>query len=119
VPQPSESTANGHTLPTRSPNRRAWVRYHYEPEAPGQLFNRDTSDCRPAQVVNLSGGGLGLVLEDAFPVGTLLKVELEGRHGPRLLGARVVHVSESAGLWLHGCELAHPLPKGEMEDLLE
>jgi hypothetical protein len=115
---PTKSSANGHHHPVRQPNRRAWVRYLCRPETPGQTFQPESFRCEHARVTNLSGGGLGLLLSEPLPAGTALKVELEGRHGPRLLGARVVYVTEQEDGWLHGCELNNPLPQTELDDLL-
>jgi len=66
------------------------------------------------QVVNVSRGGLALLLTRRFEKGTLLSVELQDRSQTvaRSMFARVVHASPyDQGRWLHGCAFS-----GELDD---
>jgi hypothetical protein len=99
-------------------NRRVWVRYPFAADTPSQLFNTASSKVLQAVVQNLSSGGIALLLCEALQPATVLKVEVEGGDGPRLLVARVTHVTEQAEGWLHGCELTVPLTADQIENLL-
>jgi hypothetical protein len=75
----------------------------------------------PAEVRDISVGGLGLVLLVHFEPGTILAIELEGPAAPvpRLLLARVVHARpQPGGGWFIGCELADRLRDDELLRLL-
>ncbi len=99
-------------------DRRVWVRYRCAPETPGQAFNMANYTPQHGRVLNLSGGGMGLLLEKPVVPGTLLKVEIPGWNGNRMLFGRVIHHAEQPGGWLHGCELTDPVSNTEIRDLL-
>lgn len=74
----------------------------------------------PAQIRDLSQGGLGLVLSRRFEPGTGLAIEIpetDAYPGDTLLG-RVVHATRHDGKWLLGCSLVSPLSEDELQRLL-
>lgn len=103
-------------------DRRAWIRF------PCDLG----SSCRPsiggddmswaARILDISQGGIRLLVERRFESRTILNIELEGENdeGPSSLLVRVVHVSaESGGQWTLGCRFARDLTDKELEELLK
>jgi hypothetical protein len=74
----------------------------------------------PAQVRDLSPGGIGLLIKRRFEPGTLLAVELQSmtQSFSRTLVARVIHAkSQGGGDWVIGCILASRLDEDELEAL--
>ncbi|MCI0354696.1 MAG: PilZ domain-containing protein [Acidobacteria bacterium] len=74
------------------------------------------------EVVNLSAGGVGLLLPQPFKTRTVLVVELHGARPAftRELLARVVHVRKKAdGRWLIGCAFASLLRDKELKAVLD
>ncbi len=74
----------------------------------------------PAQVRDLSSGGIGLLIKRRFEPGTLLAVELQSlsQDFSRTLVARVIHAkSQGGGDWVIGCILASKLDDDELEAL--
>jgi PilZ domain len=64
------------------------------------------ADPWPARIESISRGGLKIVIELRFEVGTVLKVEVAvpGEEGFSMSVVRVVRVAqESSGLWGLGC----------------
>jgi hypothetical protein len=59
-----------------------------------------------------------LLLDLRVAPGTLLKVEVLGWIGNRMLLGRVIHATEHAEGWLHGCELVNPVSGMLIQDLL-
>jgi hypothetical protein len=116
------SEANSLPFDPAEPNsmidRRVWVRYRCAHETSGQTFNTTNYTSQHGRVLNLSSGGIGLLLNWAVAPGTLLKVEIKGWNGNRMLLGRVIHASRQTDGWLHGCELANPVTATEIEDLL-
>jgi hypothetical protein len=75
----------------------------------------------PAQVQDLSAGGVGLTTEHPFEPGTGLRLDYGGSPaGPAgTLQATVIHVrAEPAGCWTLGCKFVTPLTRDELDDLL-
>jgi hypothetical protein len=100
---------------------RAWVRYAPRQETPCHLMALSDKDCWPARVLNLSTGGIGLVLETRLDLGRFVLVELVSASGlfSRLLLTRIVHLSNNVGGgYLLGGEFISQLPDGELRFLL-
>ncbi len=98
---------------------RRWVRFPCNVEtvcfgggtAPGERVN--------ARVVNISAGGIGLLLPCQFEEGTLLHFELPGAEARKVL-VRVVRALDHAnGDWFLGCEFAERLGDDEVRALLQ
>jgi hypothetical protein len=73
------------------------------------------------QAINISQGGVGLVLNRRFEKGTLLSVEVTGVNGQpgRTLFARVAHIcQQSDGSWMIGCAFANKLTVDEVNAIL-
>jgi len=73
------------------------------------------------QAVNISQGGVGLVLNRRFEKGTLLSVEVTGSNGQpgRSMLARVAHVcQQSDGSWMIGCAFANKLSEDDVNAIL-
>ena len=66
-----------------------------------------------ATVFDISAGGVGLSLENSFPLETVLVIESLAP-GSRTLLARVVRVTLDGGRWLHGCVLSKRLNAEEL-----
>lgn len=95
--------------------RRVWV--HHSCASPrrdsGPL---DGEWCLPATLLDITLGGIQLVLGRRFEVGALLKVEIEGTTpgASRKLLARVIHVNVQAdGSYVLGCTFAMELGEDE------
>ena len=116
--EPAPSFPRAPTEHRSSGNRRVWVRYPCPPDTPGQMFDPTRSLVQQGTVRNLSGGGIGLLLAEPVVRGTVLKVEVDGWSGPRMVVVQVTHVQELAEGWLHGCELELPLSADQIRDLL-
>lgn len=74
----------------------------------------------PAQIRDLSQGGMGIILNRRFEPGTGLAIEIpetDAYPGDTLL-CRVVHATRCDGKWLLGCSLVSPLSEEELERLL-
>ena len=75
----------------------------------------------PAQIRDISSGGLGLVLGRRFERGAGLSVEIpgDGSGDPEVLLLRVVHVSAlPGGRWLLGCSFVSELDEDEVQRIL-
>src|ERR1700730_11554062 len=73
--------------------RRAWVRFTSTLEASCQSKGTLKDGGWPGKVVDLSLGGIGLILRPRFPSGAPLTVELKTQSGryPRSVSVRVIH----------------------------
>lgn len=80
---------------TPETERIAWVRRRGHIAKSGQAVNSVEHDRFPAQVRDISLGGLVLVVNERFESGTLLRVEVNGPEGnaPVALLARVIHLA--------------------------
>jgi hypothetical protein len=100
---------------------RRWVRFPCNVETVCQTCETAPGERRPARIVNVSPGGVGLLLPCEFAEGTLLYFELppEDEQAPRKALVRVVRALEhgSAG-WFLGCEFADQLSERELLSLV-
>jgi PilZ domain len=106
--------------PSAGDNRR-WVRFPCNVETVCYTCETSPGERRPARILNVSPGGIGLLLPVQFGQGTLLRFELPaGVDQPaRILLVRVARVIEQApGMWFLGCEFAHQLDEDELRMLL-
>jgi subtilisin-like proprotein convertase family protein len=101
-----------------STSRRAWVRYRCA--QPAQLHVPDSYRCQSVTVLDLSRGGVGLLLKTPVERGTLIHLELRDRDDTSYeLTAEVKHVAqEGDGTWRCGCEFAWTLSEAELQVLL-
>jgi len=106
--------------PKTRDNRR-WVRFPCNVETVCYTCETSPGERRPARILNISPGGIGLLLPCQFNEGTLLNFELpaEANQPGRTLLVRVARVIEqSAGRWFLGCEFADRLEDDELRMLL-
>jgi hypothetical protein len=102
--------------------RRVWVRYACDLPTSCQPITCDRTASWSARVLNLSCGGLNLVGNRRFEIGTLLHVEMEhAKHpAPTTLLALVVHVRrKDKSFWSMGCAFPKPLAEEEIQALLD
>ncbi len=77
-------------------------------------------DRHPAQVLNISASGMGLLVPSAIETGTLLSIDLSPPAGSfrRTMLACVVHAtSHSPGQWALGCNFIHELDEDDLQAL--
>jgi hypothetical protein len=100
--------------------RRAGPRFPCMIETTCRQITRGGSTSWPARTVDVSAGGIALVLGRRFEPGAVLCVRLESADGEvaRELLLRVVHVvADVGGSWRLGCRLAGELEEDELRVL--
>jgi|SRR6516165_5243517 len=105
----------------KTKDHRRWVRFPCNVETVCYTCETSPGERRPARVLNISPGGIGLLLPCQFTRGTLLQFELppDAQNTSRALLVRVVRVMEQTpGMWFLGCEFAHRLEESELQSLL-
>lgn len=110
APAPRQSTRD----------RRAWVRFTCDLQVACVPADEDPEILWPARVVNVSQGGVGLLLSRRFEPETLLQVEVQipekGFSRPMIV--QVKHVTgHDYGGWLMGCSFTQPLDEDEVRQL--
>jgi hypothetical protein len=104
-----------------APDARRWVRFPCNVETVCYTSETAPGERRPARILNVSSGGVGLLLPCEFAEGTLLHFELPtGKDSPRRkVLVRVVRALEHGSTgWVLGCEFADRLDEAELERLL-
>jgi len=112
----------GKSSNTPAIDRRAHVRYAPAPETTCQLTAGGNNSVWWASVLDISTGGIGLLVSRRFEPGTLLAIGVENknREFSHTLVARVVHVRrESASRYLLGAKFISQLGDDELRVLLE
>ena len=102
-------------------NRRAAVRYQCGPATPGRVMVVGGQEWQRAWVLDLSLGGVGLLLGRPLDMGLTLVVVLKSTADKKTyeLPARVCHASRQPdGDWIIGCEFATKLTDDELDALL-
>jgi hypothetical protein len=108
-------------LPPVGPDDRRWVRFPCNVETVCSTWETTPGEQVRARVLNVSPGGIGLLLPCQFERGTLLNFELPTVQGqpPKQMLVRVVRAMEhTRGDWFLGCELVQPLTAAELAELL-
>src|SRR5438093_926796 len=88
-----------------SQDRRAGPRYSANPEASCRVSATDDPEPQPAEIDNISAGGIKVSLGRGYEVGTFLVVQLTGKNGrlERTLLVRVARVAaEASGTYTLG-----------------
>src|SRR5688500_3343235 len=91
-----------------SPRRRASVRYQCGPATPGKLYVGEKQEWQRAWVMDLSRGGMGLLVNRPLEVGKFIIIQMKSNDEKKVfdLSATVMHVTEKpSGDWVVGCEL--------------
>lgn len=101
-------------------DRRASVRHSTSPTISCQTITSPQETAWPAIVLDISTGGIGLVLGYRFDRGTPLICELRNstRTHMKLLRMRVAHVTAQDDCWVHGCAFLEPLNEDELQAFL-
>jgi hypothetical protein len=101
-------------------NRRAMVRFRCAPPSPGSAFFANSSTSARALVLDLSVGGIGLILNRPVEIGELLRIELQDSDKTSFeLTAHVVNVTPLPdGTWRCGCAFLSRLAEEELKVLL-
>jgi hypothetical protein len=116
---PRDGHSQASQVPAHLPkNRRACPRYRCSPGVRGEVFDPETYAFHAARVVNVSAGGVALLLGDQAPRGTTLWLEVEMQRRLRNLSVRVRHGRRVRGGWLLGCALKVPLTTPDIHCLL-
>ena len=108
-------------LKPTAPDNRNWVRFLCNVQASCQVIEDTEKTPWPAQVVNISAKGIGLLVHRAVETGTLLSLNL---HSPTTESARtilacVVHVTTRPGSErLLGCNFIRELDEADLKALL-
>lgn len=100
---------------------RRWVRFPCNVETVCYTCEAAPGERRPARIVNISPGGVGLLLPCEFAAGTILSLELPSADGeaPRKVLVRVLRALEnSTAGWFLGCEFADRLSEQELQTLV-
>jgi hypothetical protein len=101
--------------------RRAWVRYPCALESTCQPLGTARGLQWTGKILNISCGGVALLLGRRFEVGTLLALEVpksQTRDSLTLM-ARVAHVStRPGGNWQIGCAFTHAISDEDLQALL-
>ncbi len=109
----------GRVRPAKS-DCRAWVRFPCEVETLCHTVEAVPGEHMPARVVNVSAGGVGLLLPCQFESRTLLRLRLPAAPGdePRAVLVRVRQARPHGGdHWYLGCEFVDRLSDGELAAL--
>lgn len=102
-----------------TPENRAWKRFNCQVKVSAEPVSGPNRAPWPAEVVNISAGGIGLQVGRNVEMGALLSLELEGAGGQtRDVLACVVHVIATGGEWLLGCNFIHELSEDDLKALL-
>jgi hypothetical protein len=113
---------HGETTPTPvASDRRTWERWGSARPIPRRIHRVDNLQPLEAWILDLSCGGLALLVPSPLPTDTLLFVELESlpEASPVKVWANVVRCEpDPGGEWVVGCELVNPLSEKQLESLL-
>ncbi len=108
-------------LKADSHDQRTWVRFPCHARATYQPVKDPEASAVQAEVLNISAGGVALLVAEPVELGALLNLELRDESGQFrlcLLGC-VVRLSGQGGLdWVLGCNLIRELSHQELKALL-
>ena len=109
-----------YSLDYENKNRRATVRYRCPSPTPGRAFIANSSKSVNAWVIDISLGGIGLILECHIEEGTLLRIEM-GQGEKEVLAELLAYVAHNTplldGRWRSGCEWVRPMTEDELQVL--
>jgi len=100
---------------------RAWVRF--ECDVPTLCREAEGSDSQPTsgRILNISPGGIALLVSTPWPKGTLVWLQLQAtpQRPSRSVLVRVAHEAKPVGEdWLLGCEFAFQIAEEDLQRLL-
>lgn len=110
----------GSEEPTDPPDQRNWVRFPSVAQASYQIVQPTPSEqWTPSRVLNISGGGIALLITEPLPVGQLLSVELRRDSTVLVALASIIRSTvERDGSRIVGCNFIHELPEEQVARLL-
>lgn len=103
------------------PDNRTWVRFVCNVKASCQRVDDPEKKNWRADVVNISANGIGLLVDRAIEIGTLLSLDLQSptTHSTRTMLACVVHVTTQPGGGRSlGCNFIRALSEADLKALL-
>jgi hypothetical protein len=119
---PSATPDDGPSRARQTSERRAWIRFRTRaPEVYWQLFGAKEMDFWPAQLLNVSTRGIGLILDRAVATGTVLTFKFS-KTDLKTKGylVRVKHVSPlDGGKFKVGATFVVPLSDDQLHALVE
>jgi hypothetical protein len=118
---PESDPLQQHSETTATADRRALARADSTRPFPRRCYLVATLEPIDAWIVNLSQGGVALLLTRPLPVGALLFLELESApdRAPLKVWADVVRCSEGdQDNWQVGCMFVNPLSADDLESTL-
>jgi hypothetical protein len=119
--QSLQSIVRRHRTAVLGVEQRAHPRYHVPSDTCGEVSSPPSTHPQPARVLNLSLGGVGLLVDTPFHAGELLQVEFS-RTDPDFsctLVVSVVHCTEQPdGRYLVGGRFVDQLEPGELRLLI-
>jgi len=105
-----------------SSDQRTWMRFPSKIKAAYQPVGGNDSSKHPAEVLNISASGVGLIVSRSVETGTLLSIDLAPpalNARPRTMLACVVHAtSQSPSEWALGCNFIHELGDEDLQALV-
>jgi c-di-GMP-binding flagellar brake protein YcgR len=102
-------------------DKRTWVRFSCELHVAYRKVGDPTNQVFPAQVLNISANGIGLLVTQTLAAGGLLNVDLLDKNGQvaRTMLACIVHTTMRAGGdYAIGCNFIRELSEEELQSLL-
>jgi c-di-GMP-binding flagellar brake protein YcgR len=102
-------------------DQRTWVRFPVKVRASYQVISANDPTDYPAEVLDISASGVGLLVRQAVDTGALLSVTLQGSEGKpgRTILACVVHTSgKEENRWGLGCNFIRELTDEDLEALV-
>jgi hypothetical protein len=102
-------------------DQRTWLRYDCITTATYERIGEEIGQAHAAQVLNISASGVGLLLKEPAEPGSLISLNLQGKHGQavRSILACIVHTTERAGDELAvGCNFIRELGEDELSALI-
>jgi hypothetical protein len=115
--EPSPAQANAST----TADRRLWARAESSRPIPRRIYLVETFQPLDAWIVDLSQGGLALLLPRPLRMGTLLFIELESApeaHPVKVWASVVRCAAAPESNWLVGCEFVNRLSEDELSAIL-
>jgi hypothetical protein len=100
-----------------SANRRENARYNTAQQAAECPVRSEDGQNHQAQVLDVSAGGVGLLMDRRFEPGSFLSVVLptKDEEGSHRFTVRVQKCEQdTTGKWRIGCAFAHPLTDGDV-----
>lgn len=105
-----------------SSDQRTWMRFPSRIKAVYQPVGADDPSKHPAEVLNISASGVGLIVSRSVETGTLLSIDLAPPTAgarPRTMLACVVHASsQSPSEWALGCNFIQELGEEDLQALV-